>query len=110
MEKQNENDFNKLPSDVAKVYDVVNEIAKQLAEIKKSFEPKKPTEYLSPPCTMCLRSTEPPLLQTPCYLQFFFPSSYTNCRVFNFAFVKGNQSFVFDDVLLLNFSFKCKPL
>jgi excisionase family DNA binding protein len=47
MEKQNENDFNKLPSDVAKVYDVVNEIAKQLAEIKKSFEPKKPTEYLS---------------------------------------------------------------
>jgi hypothetical protein len=47
MDKSNENDFNKLPSAVAKVYEVVNEITKQLAEIKKSFEPKKPTEYLS---------------------------------------------------------------
>lgn len=47
MENPNENDFNKLPSAVAKVYEVVNEITKQLSEIKKSFEPKSPTVYLT---------------------------------------------------------------
>ena len=47
MENSNEITFNNLPSAVAKVYDVVNEITKQLAEIKKSFEPKTPTEYLT---------------------------------------------------------------
>ena len=38
MEKSNENDFNKLPSAVAKVYDVVNKILLQLADINKFFE------------------------------------------------------------------------
>ena len=47
MENQNEITFNNMPSAVAKVYEVVNEITKQLAEIKKSFEPKTPTEYLT---------------------------------------------------------------
>jgi excisionase family DNA binding protein len=47
MEKSNENDFNKLPSAVAKVYEVVKKITEELAEIKKSFEPKTPTEYLT---------------------------------------------------------------
>lgn len=47
MENSNEITFNNMPSAVAKVYDVVNEITKQLAEIKKSFEPKSPTEYLT---------------------------------------------------------------
>ena len=47
MENSNEITFNNLPSAVGKVYDVVNEITKQLAEIKKSFEPKTPTEYLT---------------------------------------------------------------
>jgi len=47
MEKSNENDFNKLPSAVAKVYDVVNKILLQLADINKFFEPKNPTVYLT---------------------------------------------------------------
>ena len=47
MENSNEITFNNMPSAVAKVYDVVKEITKQLAEIKKSFEPKTPTEYLT---------------------------------------------------------------
>ena len=47
MENSNEITHNNLPKAVAKVYDVVNEITKQLAEIKKSFEPKTPTEYLT---------------------------------------------------------------
>lgn len=47
MENSNEITFNNMPSAVAKVYDVVKEITKQLAEIKKSFEPKVPTEYLT---------------------------------------------------------------
>jgi excisionase family DNA binding protein len=47
MENSTEITFNNMPSAVAKVYNVVNEITKQLAEIKKSFEPKKPTEYLT---------------------------------------------------------------
>lgn len=47
MENSNEITFNNMPSAVAKVYDVVKEITKQLAEIKKSFEPKIPTEYLT---------------------------------------------------------------
>ena len=47
MKDLNEITFNNMPSAVAKVYDVVNEITKQLAEIKNSFEPKKPAEYLT---------------------------------------------------------------
>ena len=47
MENSNEITFNNMPSAVAKVYDVVTEITKQLADIKKSFEPKSPTVYLT---------------------------------------------------------------
>ena len=47
MENQNEITFNNMPSAVAKVYDVVNKILLQVADINKSFEPKNPTVYLT---------------------------------------------------------------
>ncbi|OFY89648.1 MAG: hypothetical protein A3K10_09810 [Bacteroidetes bacterium RIFCSPLOWO2_12_FULL_31_6] len=47
MENSNEITFNNMPSAVANIYEVVTEITKQLTEIKKSFQPKTPTEYLT---------------------------------------------------------------
>ncbi|MDQ3022684.1 MAG: helix-turn-helix domain-containing protein [Bacteroidota bacterium] len=43
----NEVTFDNMPQAVAKVYDEVFLIKNQLAEIKKDFAPKVPTEYLT---------------------------------------------------------------
>ena len=47
MKDLNEITFNNMPNAVAKVYEVVKKITEELAEIKKSFEQKKPAEYLT---------------------------------------------------------------
>ena len=47
MENLNEINFNNLPTAVAKVYAEIIKISKEVAEIKKSFEPKSPTEFLT---------------------------------------------------------------
>jgi len=43
----NEITFNNMPQAVAKVYNEVSLIRSQLTELKQSFEPKVPTEYLT---------------------------------------------------------------
>lgn len=47
MDNANSNDFNQLPSAVAKVSAEVSIIRSQLEELKSNFEPKIPTEYLT---------------------------------------------------------------
>ena len=39
--------FDNMPSAVAKVYNEISIIRNQLTELKNSFEPKTPTEYLT---------------------------------------------------------------
>jgi len=47
MENLKEITYNNMPSAVEKVYTEVSIIRNQLDELKNSFEPKKPTEWLT---------------------------------------------------------------
>jgi excisionase family DNA binding protein len=47
MKHLTEMTFNDMPMAVAKMSDDLNQMRQDLAEIKKSFEPKSPTEYLT---------------------------------------------------------------